>query len=174
MEKENFIILDTETTGLDNDDEVIELSIINQDNQILLNKRFKPLKNEFKTATKIHGIDFHDLKDCPLFIDSIPQINNILSNYKKCYIYNSAFDIRLLEQTANIHNSNEKLILNNDFICVMDKFSLFTNDEFNSKLEYAFYYFNPPRNNIKSHSALGDCQMTLFVVNNLFYNDIKN
>ena len=34
MEKEKFIILDTETTGLDNDDEVIELSIINQDNQI--------------------------------------------------------------------------------------------------------------------------------------------
>ena len=52
----------------------------------------------------------------PLFIDSIPQINNILSNYKKCYIYNSAFDIRLLEQTANIHNSTEKLILNTNTI----------------------------------------------------------
>ena len=64
MEKENFIILDTETTGLDNDDEVIELSIVNQDNQILLNERFKPLKNEFKkfnnTMIDINGKKFND------------------------------------------------------------------------------------------------------------------
>lgn len=56
----------------------------------------------------------------------------------------------------------------------MEQFSLFTNDEFNSKLDYAFYYFKPPINKFKAHSALGDCQMTLFVVNNLFYNDNKN
>ena len=53
----NYLILDTETTGLGNDDEVIQLSMI--DNKYLKYKKYFFPKVLIKPAAmKVHGIEY--------------------------------------------------------------------------------------------------------------------
>lgn len=52
----NYIILDTETTGLDNTAEIVEISVINDQGEVLLDTLIKPTKPIPGDATAIHGI----------------------------------------------------------------------------------------------------------------------
>jgi len=44
IESRDFVILDTETTGLYDDDEIVSIAIINSDGQTLLNQLVKPVR----------------------------------------------------------------------------------------------------------------------------------
>ena len=51
----NCAILDTETTGLYDDAEIVEISIIDENGGVLLDTLVKPLKPIPAEATAIHG-----------------------------------------------------------------------------------------------------------------------
>jgi DNA polymerase-3 subunit epsilon len=54
--KEKYVILDTETTGLESNAEIIEIAIINIDEHILFNSLIKPENPVPADAFDVHGI----------------------------------------------------------------------------------------------------------------------
>ncbi|MCW3664158.1 3'-5' exonuclease, partial [Burkholderia cenocepacia] len=52
----NFILLDTETTGLDESAEIVEIAVIDDAGNVLLNTLVKPKHPIPNSATAIHGI----------------------------------------------------------------------------------------------------------------------
>ncbi|CAH0535465.1 hypothetical protein VST7929_03039 [Vibrio stylophorae] len=59
------IYLDTETTGLDDNAEIIEISIISESGHVLLDTLVKPSQTVSAEATAIHGITDADLVGAP-------------------------------------------------------------------------------------------------------------
>lgn len=98
---QDAVILDTETTGLTKNSEIVEISIIDVHGNVLLNTLVKP-KTRMKDTSKaveIHGIKYEMLKDAPTWDEIHDQVSNIIKN-RTVIIYNADFDSRLMTQTA--------------------------------------------------------------------------
>jgi DNA polymerase III subunit epsilon len=92
------LVLDTETSGLESSHEVIELALVERDGTVLLNTLLQCQGEIPEDATRIHGITKAMLASAPSF----PEVLAELSSYRdrEIIIYNAAFDIPLLAQTA--------------------------------------------------------------------------
>ncbi|QKT20788.1 3'-5' exonuclease (plasmid) [Salmonella enterica] len=104
----DYLIIDTETTGLDNNAEVIEIAIINMHGDVLLNSLVKPTCSIPAVVTKINNITDEMVADAPLWRDIFPVILNIIDG-KKWLAWNSKFDARLIIQTGVITGYFEDL-----------------------------------------------------------------
>jgi DNA polymerase III subunit epsilon len=101
--KKNPVYLDTETTGLDNKAEIIEVSIVDHDDQVLLEQLFKPLRSIPADSAKIHGITDQDVQDKPDWKSMWPEIYALLKD-RIIGMYNAEFDLRMFDQTNRLHN----------------------------------------------------------------------
>ena len=164
-----MICIDTETTGLDKEnDEILQLSVMNEKEQILLNQYFKPVnKTEWNEEMKINKITPEMVKDCPTIEDCKEQIQDIFSKETTVIGYNTFFDIDFIK------NNKIKIDENINVIDVMLDFANMYN-EYDSKhggvkwkkLTFAadFYDFKWDE---KAHNSLGDIKATLYVYNKL-------
>ena len=163
---ESFIVLDTETTGLDETAEIVEISAINHLGEVLLDSLVKPTKPIPSSATAIHGITNEMVANAPTY-DEIHSKVLALLEQGPCYIYNSSYDTRLIRQTAALHGlsfDSSKY----SFWCVMEDYAHEFNQGYWEKLIYAYSHAldvtKNERINLKAHRSLADCYMTLEVV----------
>lgn len=154
--KDDYVILDVETTGLDSDDEIIEISIIDIDGNTLLNTYVDTDKEINYSAYEVHGITKDDIKDSPNFQDIIKDIDKAIFN-KKVLAYNSAFDVRLLRQSGYKNTIND--------ICLMHEYMWYIDSERWVSLSNAMRYENI--NIIQDHRSLGDCKCCLEIINKI-------
>ena len=74
------VIFDTETTGLDKTDEVIEIACVDIDGNVLLDTLVKPTCRVSDGARAIHGISDDQLTHAPLIDEIAPLIQAELSD----------------------------------------------------------------------------------------------
>ncbi|HDG4082628.1 TPA: 3'-5' exonuclease [Staphylococcus aureus] len=120
----NCLILDTETTGLGDNAEIVEIAIIDASGKALLNTLVRPSKPIPAEATAIHGINDEMVKDAPTWPEIGPQMCRLISG-KAMAIYNADYDIRLLEQTDRIWNVTPKLDSYPQTVCIMQEYAEF-------------------------------------------------
>jgi len=106
----SVVIVDTETTGLASNDEVIELSVIDTLGNVLFDRRFKPSpQTSIKaSASAIHGITHRDVAECDMFSEYAEQVAGLLEG-KTVVAYNASFDKRVLIQTARASRNIEAI-----------------------------------------------------------------
>ena len=102
-----MIFLDLETTGLGCDnDEILQVSIINSEKEILLNTLVKPTKKrEWAEAERIHKITPNMVQNSPIISDILPKIIEIIKG-EEVVIYNAQFDTKFLpiyENAKKVH-----------------------------------------------------------------------
>ena len=97
------IYLDTETTGISNTAQIIDLAVIDTDGTVLLDTLVKPTVAIEKAASNVHGIKDNSVEDAPGF-DDIMYSLIFLSQERSVIIYNAEFDRRLIQQSAEAHN----------------------------------------------------------------------
>ncbi len=159
IQRNDWVILDTETTGLDEKSEVIQIAILSPDNEVLLNTYVKPINvREIPAAlTAVHGISMKMLAEAPLISDLLPKLEALLEG-KLIVCFNAAFDIRLLKQTIAMSSGRGNYLrLRSD--CAMEAYSKFAGEWSDSKLDYKWQKLPSG-----DHSALGDCRATLAVI----------
>jgi DNA polymerase III epsilon subunit-like protein len=104
IERGPFIVLDSETTGLDfRQDEVIELAMIDgHTGAVLFNSLIQPedLAGRSSLATHVHGIDREMLQAAPRFPEVWPVIRAVLRRYGRVLVFNATFDYLMLRNTA--------------------------------------------------------------------------
>ncbi|WP_349648863.1 exonuclease domain-containing protein [Candidatus Parabeggiatoa sp. HSG14] len=93
------VFLDTETTGLYNTDEVIEIAVIDYDGTIIIDTLIKPTIKIPYQATQVHGISNEMVEFKPSFTDIWYTLSKILEN-RPIVGHNLSFDLRLIKQTA--------------------------------------------------------------------------
>ena len=152
--KFNYVIFDTETTGLGENDVIIQVGILDLEGNVLMNTLIKPTKRKriSAEATAIHGITMKMLLDAPTFKEIYPRFTEIIRN-KTVLIYNAKFDTRLYWQTAAQDGFEE---MSYNFLCVMLLNSVFVGEW--SDYHGNFKYQQLPGGD---HTAIGDCKATL-------------
>ena len=122
MKNENVLILDTETTGLDDYDEIIQLAIIDVRGHIRFHEFFQPKTAISDEAFAVHGITGQRLAAAPSFANVYGNLRDILRD-RDIIAYNVKFDRRMIEQTCR-HNGLEPLDQATRH-CLMEKYAFF-------------------------------------------------
>lgn len=111
LDNENLIVLDTETTGFTEKDEILQLTILNGNEEELFNKYFKPNHNKnWETAEKCNHISPEFVADKPSLLSKKEQIESLLNKANLIIGYNTGFDIKMLEQNGITIPKDKKYI----------------------------------------------------------------
>lgn len=94
----NPVYLDTETTGMHFNSEVIEIGIIDDQGQVLFDQLVRPRGMIDPAAGRVHGITLEMLKDAPTWEKVWPQAEAVLMG-RMIGVYNVEFDLRLMKQS---------------------------------------------------------------------------
>ncbi len=152
-----WVILDTETTGLDPNAEIVQIGVIDGAGKVLVNNVLvKPTIPIPPEATRVHGITNEMVKDAPSFPEVLPQLRDAI-NGKLVVIYNEKYDMRLLRQSARAHGVT--LDLDVGTVCAMLKYAEFCGewDDYHGSFRWQKLQGG-------DHSALGDCLATLNLI----------
>jgi DNA polymerase-3 subunit epsilon len=106
----NPVYLDTETTGLNATDEIVEISIVDQDGAVLLETLVKPSRPIPAEATVIHGITNEDVQSSRAW-PIVWTLAKPLITGRVVVIYNDDFDLRMMRQSYERYNMkwNERI-----------------------------------------------------------------
>lgn len=163
----NFFIIDTETTGLDNEAQAVQLGIISSQEHVVLDCLIDPFCDIPKEATDVHGVTTEHAKKFGIsFFDIALAMHTICDKEIPIYAYNADFDYRILRQTAKTWGISLRL---QTFIDVMKEFARFYGewDDYHGnfrwkKLTFAAGYFDILTTG--AHGAAADALMTLKVM----------
>lgn len=150
-----FVVLDTETTGFNKNDRVIEIAcIVFSAGEVI--DEYSTLINPNRDVgkTQIHGIRPSMISSAPIFSEIANDILRILQN-RILIAHNLAFDSRMLKQEFD--KLGIDLNLGRGF-CTMTEVSRIYSAQ-NSSLEKACSIFDIAQDD--AHHALGDARATL-------------
>lgn len=88
------VVIDFETTGLNCDtDEILQVSIIDQDENVLMNQYCRAVRhNSWESASNVNGIYPPRVAFCPPFDKVAPYVQDILYRADKVLAYNCSFE----------------------------------------------------------------------------------
>ena len=88
------VVIDFETTGLNCDtDEILQVSIIDQDENVLMNQYCRAMRhNSWESASNVNGIYPPRVAFCPPFEKVAPYVQDILFRADKVLAYNCSFE----------------------------------------------------------------------------------
>lgn len=166
-----YVILDTETTGLERG-EIVQIAVVDQSGEVLMNEYVKPVNPIPHEATRIHGITDAMVKDASPFAFIRLKLQPILTG-THVIVYNAVYDRKMLHQSAEAAGIPKvewkELSL---WHCAMEEFAAIYGD-FNERTQSfrwqklstaaAFYGIGQP----VEHTALADCLTTLSLVKHM-------
>ena len=152
LQDPDTLILDTETTGLGSDAEIVQIAIINLRGDVLIDTLVKPSGIIPDEASAIHGITLKTVEREPTFDQIAEQVRALLGR-KMCLIYNTNYDVRLLQQSADAVGISTFKTQFARFQCVMLPYSAWVGEPGRSRGEYRWQRLPGG-----DHSALGDCR----------------
>lgn len=96
------LFLDTETTGLGDTDQALEIGLTDAGGSLVFETRLNPTVAIAPQAAAVHGIEASALADAPSWPDVAQQLQQCIGQ-RPLVIFNAAFDTRILRQTAAAH-----------------------------------------------------------------------
>jgi DNA polymerase-3 subunit epsilon len=165
LSRDDFVILDTETTGLYSDAEIVQIAVIDKTGAVLLDSLVKPTQPIPQIATHIHGITDAMVADAPTFDELYNAILMAIGG-KRVAIYNASFDVTMLHQSEQYGRSFSPACLGMDgwkglavWEDVMGPYSAWVGHW--SSYHHNYRWQRLPHG---GHTALSDCLATLAVI----------
>ena len=115
------LFLDTETTGLDEHDQVVEIAVIDAEGELQFHSLVKPTVPISEGAARVHGITSDELASAPTWPEIYSQVRQLLKD-QLVVAHNISFDARLLRQTCRAHGL---AMIDFDWRCTMDLLTSF-------------------------------------------------
>lgn len=150
--KDKYIIVDTETSGIGNCAEVLEMCAISLDGEVLIEYFFNPKGIIAPEAIAIHGLTSEILqqKGAVTWDTCASEIVQFFAG-KTILAYNASFDKKMIDQTAALYGFESPI---EETVCIMRLRQQFAGTQNTEKLE-------------GDHTALGDCKKTLNLLNEI-------
>ena len=152
LQRDDWVVLDTETTGL-GAAEVVEIAVVNPQGMPLLNTLVKPTIAIPEEAIAVHGITNEMVESAPNFCTVYPQIVAELAN-REVLIYNANFDVGILRHCCQLHKL-PLLGLGKRSHCIMEWYAQWYGEWSDYWRSYRWQAL------CGGHRALDDCLATL-------------
>jgi DNA polymerase-3 subunit epsilon len=117
------VYLDTETTGIEASDEILEICILDADGSVRFESLVKPRGSISEEAYWVHRITKRMVKDAATWDQVVPHVTAALAG-KRVAVYNAAFDLRMLRQ-SNARYGLPWELDERAFFCVMKLYARF-------------------------------------------------
>lgn len=173
---DEYLLFDTETTGLNEDDEIIEMGAVSLRGEVLISNRFCPTKEVSPGAMKCNHLSKEILKDEPCFKDKWPELLKIFEG-KKIIAHNGDFDKRILGQTLRRYGFED--ISEEIFKDSIDTLPIFKSipDRKKNSLDFIAHEFGILMSDeSEKHSAVDDCKLlgnVMYVTRNYIKRNTK-
>lgn len=160
----DFVVLDTETTGVRRRDEVIEVALIDRSGAVLLESRVWPRSGAVPAdASRVHGLGIADLHGAPTWPKVLEPLRDLIEG-RRVLAWNAPFDERLLLQSSRLWRVRHGLPA---FECAMRAYALMRGNASGSvKLERAAAE-QEVLTRAQSHRSADDARLTLAVLEQL-------
>jgi len=163
--RNDWVVVDTETTGPDpHSDEVVEISVLSAEGDVLVDRLVKPGCEINEQATEVHGIGPDDVEDAPP-IDTLTEVLWLFRHHP-VLIYNVDFDLPIIRRSYGLRGT----ILDEDDVdarCVMKAYAMAEgewspkHESFSwVKLEEAAEAEGVSTDGVRLHRAGGDAEIT--------------
>ena len=164
-----FYVLDTETTGLGKEDEIVQIGIVDRDGGAVMNQLIKPSVAISPGAAAKHGFSARDLADAPSFTSIYIKLSALLAG-QVVVSYNMEFDWRMLQQTAARCRLPDLRLGKRD--CAMKQYARFKGARRSGGRGYIWHKLAAAARQEgvqirRAHDALDDARMTLALINKM-------
>lgn len=165
IESGDYIILDTETTGLDSSAQICQIAIIDSSGNVLLDTLVKPTCPIPADASAVHGITDDMVKDAPGWEKIMFVVQDIIEA-RPVIVYNADYDTRMMIQSSK--SVNLEWWTTGVFHCAMLAYAEHYGDWNDYRKSYRWVRLTDAAfmEDViveNAHNALGDCLMTLAV-----------
>ena len=96
--KGNPLVIDTESTGIGKEDQIIEIALVDLDGEVVFESLVRPSIAIHPDAQAIHQILPEELAEAPTFSEIVPQLRKVIGD-KALVAFNYEFDIRMIRQS---------------------------------------------------------------------------
>ena len=160
--RDDYIVLDTETTGVGNDARIIEISMIDMNGNLVFSSLINPMQPINEKITEITGITNEELSGKPSFVFFSEEIMAALKG-KHVICWNARFDQERVEYEFSALRKRPDC----SWHCAMKLYHVLKLNGSGRwpKLSAAMEAEGIP--SIQSHRSLGDCHDTLHVLQHL-------
>lgn len=162
LDPKRVIVLDTETTGLDpeGNDEILSLSIVNLDGEVLFDELVKPERRKrWPKAAEINGITPAMVKDKKHLLEYGDQLRELWKNISLVVGYKVEFDTNFLYMSGLCLSPHvQEFDVMREFAPIWGKWNDYTNDWRWAKLAQCAKYYGIT--DFDAHSSLGDAEAT--------------
>jgi DNA polymerase III epsilon subunit-like protein len=156
---EQYVVLDTETTGLDYNAEAVQIAVIDMESTVLLDTLVRPGCPLSEGATAVHGLTAADVADAPTFPLVHYRLAEVLRD-KVAIAFNSDFDEGILYHEARRYELPPLPVQR--WRCAIQVYAVFVGDWSEYHGNYRWY----PLPNAAHHAA-ADCRATLALLRSM-------
>jgi DNA polymerase-3 subunit epsilon len=158
----DYLVLDTETTGLGKGHEITEIAVVDRAETVLLHTRIQPIslaRYAGSAAEKTTGLSAERLMDAPTLADVGPDLAPLLYSGTPVLAYNAAFDGPMIRRSARAAGLVAPPLV---MLCAMKLFSAVVESDDSYKLSEACDVAGIEL--VDAHTALGDALATARLV----------
>ena len=165
----NLAVLDTETTGLGPDDQVIEIAALDADGNILLHTRLRPDQPILAEASAIHGITEESLRDAPTAAEAGSMLREALEGRFPA-AYGAPFDIAKIQHTMTMAGLEPLQFLESQDNCIMQLHARWRGEWNSHHRGYRWHTLKVAADELgvtfegRAHGALADAKAALAVL----------
>ncbi len=164
----DFVIFDSETTGVGFRDEFVQIGLIDGHGDALLETLVKPTRPIDPGAARVHGLSAVHLIGALGFQAVYPQITAALGG-RRVVAYNVDFDRRILQQACALYNL--PLVEAAAWECAMKQYAAYFGAWNGAKRDFRWHKLEAAcagegvnMYDLNAHSAVDDCRMTLRLI----------
>ena len=180
LEDDSTVILDSETTGLSDPIDFLEIGVIDRFGETLFEGRCRPVSYVehhedgtpvrrgpvecSESAFNVHGISAEDLKAAPSFSQIYPELRRVLEG-RRIVVYNASYDGRVWSQAVERYRLDGGEIDPDGWGCAMKAYAGYFGQYRYEKDEEGVETSTPKSFRYQrlggSHGAVEDCRVTL-------------
>ena len=136
------IYLDTETTGLKETDQIVEIGLLEHDGSVAFQSLVKPTVSIPLEAARVHHITDALVSTAPTWPEIWPQVEALLTS-RRVAVYNAEYDLRLMRQSHLAHHLAWSPAISH--FCIMKLYAQFRGDWNSRAGDYRWYSLDDAR-----------------------------